>query len=139
MCIPACTAVLYANTGTVTRLLNLLQCSHAAPVPVYYIIACAQSMGLPPTGWAGGGSFHSSSIYTATCLKRDVWRENVVYNQTTRWQRCLYLVYKQKTRGQRCLYWKTAPYAPVRLNYGSCPRFDLPPKRSMLPLTRCAI
>ena len=32
-------------------------------------------------------------------------------------------VYNQNTRGQRCSYWKTAPYAPARLIYGSCPRF----------------
>ena len=78
----------------------------------------------PPSYWVGwGGSFHSSSIYTAKCVMRDVWRENLVYHQTTRWRRCSYLVYKQNTRGQGCLYWKTAPYAPQRLIYVSCPRF----------------
>ena len=67
---------------------------------------------------------YSSSIYTATCMKHEVWRENLVYNQTTRWRRCSYLVYKYHTRGQRCSYW-TAPDAPQRLRliYGLCPRF----------------
>ena len=99
------------------------QCSHAAPVPAYYIITGDQSRGLPPIGWAGVGHFTvrpftQPRVHKAWCLAG-----KLVYNQTTRWRRCSYLVYKQNTRGQRCSYWKTSPYSPQRLIYGSCPRF----------------
>ena len=50
------------DTGTVvTRLLNLLLCSHAATVPAYYIIARSQSRGLAPTG---SGSFHIVHLHS---------------------------------------------------------------------------
>ena len=73
------TSILRSSTAKDARCESWLLTAHPlpshCPAPAYYITARAQSRGLPPTGWAGGGPFHSSSIHTATCIKRDVWRE----------------------------------------------------------------